>query len=136
MRLCAGEGPARSDNIPSLEERVRGRGPFSLDIVTSRAGVIPLLDPPCPQCHTAWRGWGVELGEWQVRRMPWDPPVFLEQLSVVLGPVPLAHPSRSSPGLDLVLCNTHPPLGLGELQCPAAPSSSCSFPLPPSICHL
>lgn len=29
-------------------------------------------------------------------------------LSVVLGPVPLAHPSRSSPGLDLVLCNTHP----------------------------
>lgn len=61
MRLCAGEGPARSDHIPSLEERVRDRDPFSLDIVTSRAGVIPLLDPSLPPLShcMAWLGCGM-----------------------------------------------------------------------------
>lgn len=111
MRLCAGEGPARSDHIPSLEERVRGRGPFSLDIVIFRAGVIPLLDPPCPQCHTAWCGWGAVWGEWQVWWVPRDPPVLLEQLSLLCSDL-CPWPTPLAPLQDWILfCVTPTPVG-------------------------
>lgn len=57
-------------------------GPFSLDIITPRMGMFPLLGFPLHRVIVTWCGLGcgwVVWGERQVWWVPWDPSVVSEQ---------------------------------------------------------
>lgn len=128
--------------IVHLEERVRGGGPFSPDVVTLRTGAIPLSwASPAPHVTIAWRGWGAGEGCGGRGRsgghLGTPRPLGAGQQPTAVspsvpGPWPLSHPSHSFPGLDIVLCrNVHPSLGFRKLQAPCGPVPPAAALSPP-----